>query len=145
MCYILISLELNPIELGGLAFSTPLSTMFQLYSGDQFYWWRKPEYPEITTDLSQVTDKLYHIMLYRVHLARGGFELTTLVVIGTDYIGSYKSTIRSRSQWPPIYLGKLVQNQLCISQWCFMNIYFISIVNSSLEFNTTTRLQFTWT
>jgi hypothetical protein len=23
----------------------------------QFYWWRKPEYPEKTTDLSQVTDK----------------------------------------------------------------------------------------
>ena len=29
----------------------PLST-FQLYRGGQFYWWRKQEYPEKTTDLS---------------------------------------------------------------------------------------------
>ena len=32
-------------------------------------------------------------MLYRVHLAWVGFELTTLVVIGTDCIGSYKSML----------------------------------------------------
>jgi len=41
-------------------------------------------------DLSQVNDKFYHMLLYLVHFAWTGFELTTLVVIGTDCTGSYK-------------------------------------------------------
>ena len=53
--------------------------------------WRKPVCPEKTDDLSQVTDRLYNIMLYRVNLTSAGFTLTTLVVIGTDCTGSCKS------------------------------------------------------
>ena len=36
----------------------PHSTLFQLYHGDQFYWWMKKEYPDKTTEMSLVTDKI---------------------------------------------------------------------------------------
>ena len=59
------------IEGKGLLGLSPFSTIFQLY-------------------LPPVSDKLYHIMLYQAHLIWMRFELTALVVIGTDW------TMRSR-------------------------------------------------
>jgi hypothetical protein len=41
----------------GLWCLMPLSTIFKLYLGTQFYWWKKPEYPEKTMVLPQIADK----------------------------------------------------------------------------------------
>ena len=59
----------------GCCVLTPLSTLFQLYRGGNRVFGEN--------HLSQVTDKLYCIMLYRT-----GFELTTIMVTGTDFTGT---------------------------------------------------------
>ena len=59
----------------GLWCLKPLSTLFQLhvYRGSHFFV-EETGVPRKRTDPPPVTDKLYHIMLYRVHFSMSGIQ-----------------------------------------------------------------------
>jgi hypothetical protein len=99
VCFTYIQITCTFIGLG-LWCLTPLSTIFQIYHDSQFLLVEETGVHRLsgeTTDLSQVTDKLYHIMWYRVHIAWTEFELTMLVVcLYRSFI--YRS-LRGRGVW----------------------------------------------
>ena len=100
---------------------TPLSTTFQLYQ------WRKPEDPQKTTDLSQTTDKLYHIMCTTSPWSR--FKFTASVVMGTDCIGSCKSNyhaIMAMTALSPLIKPLLLQNIISLEAENLVVFYYLS-------------------
>ena len=55
-----------------MVFNAPFKQYFSYIMAVSLIGLRKPEYPEYTTDLLQVTDKRCHIMLYQVLLTTTG-------------------------------------------------------------------------
>ena len=56
------------------------------------FWWRKPEYPEETTDLRQVTDETFHTYglcpVRGLNLGRSGVKQSELRVVRRDESGA---------------------------------------------------------
>ena len=108
----------------------PLSTVFQLYRGHQFYWWTKPEdRRKPPTCHKSLTN--YHIMLYTSLWLR--FELTTSMVIGTDCIGSCKSNYHTITvammapfdDWTHVVLFVLFIDCNLVMQKIYENIWYV--------------------
>ena len=88
----------------GLWCLTSSSTSFKLFRGCQFYWWRKPDYLDKTSELLQVTDKHDHIMCFEYTR----IKLTTSVVLCTDFRGSYKSNYYTITPMTTLFLHFVV-------------------------------------
>jgi len=75
-----------------MVFNATFNNILAISWHDQFYWWRKPEYPEKSRPVASHRHTLSHNVVSSTPLhVRTGFELTTLVKTGTDCIGSGKS------------------------------------------------------
>ena len=62
--------------------------------------------PEKFTDLSRLTDKIYHVMLYHGHFAMNGVRTHNLVVIDTNCASSCKSNYHTITTTPKVHCRK---------------------------------------
>jgi hypothetical protein len=108
-----------------MVFNTTFNNISVIYRGGQFYWWRNPEYPEKTTDLSQVTDKLYYITLYRVHHFMNRVLSHNFSGIGTDCFRHQPSNIYTIKLFILKDLHIMKPNRGCYGReiWCWIHNY----------------------
>jgi hypothetical protein len=71
-CFVIVSLPFIWFGCLVLWCLTPLSTIFQLYRGGQFYWWRKPEKP--AENHQPTTSHWQTLSLNVAHLALSGIR-----------------------------------------------------------------------
>ena len=130
------------LSVRGLWCLAPLSKNIAVIS------WRSVLLVGDTTDLSQVTDKHHHKMLYRAHHVWSWFELTTLVGISTYFLGIYKPNFHTTTtkQSHSVLKMYLLKTHLNLQIKSFNLIYFYFFINLVKPFigSISLRLRIIW-
>ena len=106
----------------GILCVTPLSTIFQLYRGNQLYGWKKPECQLKTTCLPRVIGKLYWIPLAMIGIKTHNFsgdmhwlyeiKITSNLLVSTEILNMRLLQFIDRiTLWYQVHIYKLILQQ----------------------------------